>query len=55
LYERYSPCHPSCHHLRSEQIEVEDMNIPEVEGMDMVEKQDHLMNHRFGGGYGYGG
>jgi hypothetical protein len=40
LYERYSPRHPSCHHLRSEQIE--------VEGMDMVEKQDHPMNHRLG-------
>jgi hypothetical protein len=38
LYERYSPHHLSCHHLRSEQVE--------VEGMDMVEKQDHPMNHR---------
>jgi hypothetical protein len=24
------------------------MDMPEVEGMDMVEKQDHLMNHRLG-------
>jgi hypothetical protein len=56
LYERYSLHHPSCHHLRSEQIEVEGMDIPEVEGTDMVEVQDHPMNHRLeGGGYEYGG
>jgi hypothetical protein len=48
LYDRYSPHHPSCHHLRSEQVEVKGMDMPEVEGMDMVEKQDHLMNHRLG-------
>jgi hypothetical protein len=40
LYERYSPRHLSCHHLRSEQVE--------VEGMDMVEEQDHPMNHQLG-------
>jgi hypothetical protein len=40
LYERYCPRHPSCHHLRSEQVEVESMNMPEVEGIDMVEEQD---------------
>jgi hypothetical protein len=56
LYERYSLHHPSCHHLRSEQIEVEGMDIPEVEGTDMVEVQDHPMNHRLEGrGYEYGG
>jgi hypothetical protein len=38
LYERYSPHHLSCHHLRTEQVE--------VEGMDMVEEQNHPMNHR---------
>jgi hypothetical protein len=27
---------------------VEDMNIPDVEGMNMVEEQDHPMNHRVG-------
>jgi hypothetical protein len=48
LYERYSPHHPSCHHLRSEQVEVDGVDMPEVEGMDMIEKQDHLMNHRLG-------
>jgi hypothetical protein len=42
LYERYSPHHPSCHHLWSEQVE--------VEGMNMVEEQDHSMNHRLGEG-----
>jgi hypothetical protein len=40
LYERYSPCHPSCHHLCSEQVD--------VEGMDIVEEQDHPTNHRWG-------
>jgi hypothetical protein len=50
LYERYSPRHPSCHHLRSEQVEVKGMDMPEVEGMDMVEEQDHPMNHRLGEG-----
>jgi hypothetical protein len=48
LYERYSPHHPSCHHLRSEQVEVEGMDISEVEGMDMVDEQDHPTNHRLG-------
>jgi hypothetical protein len=40
LYERYYPRHLSCHHHRSEQVE--------VEGMDMIEEQDHPMNHRLG-------
>jgi hypothetical protein len=48
LYERYSPRHTSCQHLQSEQVEVEDMDMPEVERMYMVEEQDHLMNHRLG-------
>jgi hypothetical protein len=48
LYERYSPRHPSCHHLRSEQVEVEGMDMPAVEDMDMVEEQDHPTNHRLG-------
>jgi hypothetical protein len=48
LYERYSPRHPSCHHLRTENVEVEGMDIPEVEDMDIVEEQDHLTNHRLG-------
>jgi hypothetical protein len=45
LYERYSPRHSSCHHLRSEQVEVEGMNMPKVEGIDMIEEQDHPTNH----------
>jgi hypothetical protein len=48
LYEIYSPRHSSCHQLRSEQVEVEGMDIPEVDGMNMVEEQDHPMNHRLG-------
>jgi hypothetical protein len=40
LCDRYSLRHSSCHHLRSEQVE--------VEGMDMVEEQDHPTNHRLG-------
>jgi hypothetical protein len=48
LYERYSPHHLSCHHLRSEQVEVEDIDMPEVEGIDMVEEQDYLTNHQLG-------
>jgi hypothetical protein len=31
------------------------MDMPEVENMDMVEEQNHPMNHRLGGGYEYGG
>jgi hypothetical protein len=38
LYERYFFRHPSCHHIRSEHVEVEDM--------DMIEEQDHPTNHR---------
>jgi hypothetical protein len=38
LHERYSPRHPSCHHLQTKQVEVEGMDMPEVEGMDMVEE-----------------
>jgi hypothetical protein len=38
----------SCHHLWSEHVEVEGMHMPEVEGMYMVEEQDHLTNHRLG-------
>jgi hypothetical protein len=48
LYERYSPRHLSCHHLRTEQVEVEGMNMPEVDDIDMVEEQDHPTNHRLG-------
>jgi hypothetical protein len=48
LYGRCCSLHLSCHHLRSEQVEVDDMDIPEVEGMNMVEEQDHPMNHRLG-------
>jgi hypothetical protein len=48
LYERYSPYHPSCHHLRTEQVEVEGMDMSDVEGIDMVEEQDHPTNHRLG-------
>jgi hypothetical protein len=56
LYERYSFRHPSYHHIRSEQVEVESMDMskvegmdmPEVECMDMVEDQNHSTNHRLG-------
>jgi hypothetical protein len=40
LYEMYSPRHLSYHQLQSEQVE--------VEGIDMVEEQDHPTNHRLG-------
>jgi hypothetical protein len=40
LYERYCLRHLSYHHLRSKQVE--------VEGMVMVEEQDHPMNHQLG-------
>jgi hypothetical protein len=36
----------SCHHLRTEQVEVEGIDMSEVEGMDMVKEQDHPTNHR---------
>jgi hypothetical protein len=29
--------------------------MSEVEGIDMVEEQDHPTNHWLGGGYEYGG
>jgi hypothetical protein len=48
LHERYSPRHPSCHHLRSEQVEMEGIYISKVEVMDMVEEQNHPTNHRLG-------
>jgi hypothetical protein len=48
LYEMYPPRHLSCYQLRSEQVEVEGMDMPEVKGMDMVEEQDHPTNHRLG-------
>jgi hypothetical protein len=48
LYERCFPLHPSCHHLQSEQVEVEGMDKTEVEGMNVVEEYDHPMNHRLG-------
>jgi hypothetical protein len=37
LYERYSLRHPSCHHLWTERVEVEGMDMLKVEGMYMVE------------------
>jgi hypothetical protein len=40
LYGRCCPCHPSYHHLWSEHVE--------VEGINMFEKQDHPTNHQFG-------
>jgi hypothetical protein len=48
LYGRCYPLYPSCHHLWSEQIEVEGMDISEVEGMNMVDEQDHPTNHQLG-------
>jgi hypothetical protein len=48
LHERYSPHHPSCHHIQSEHVEVEVMDMLEVDGMDMVEEQNHPTNHRMG-------
>jgi hypothetical protein len=45
LYERYSPRHPSFHHLWSEQVEMDGMDMPEVKGMYMVEEHDHPTNH----------
>jgi hypothetical protein len=42
------PLHLSYHHLESEQIKVEGMDIPEVDGMNMVEENGHLTNHRLG-------
>jgi hypothetical protein len=42
----YSPIHPSCHHLQSKHVEVDGMNMLEVEGIDMVEKQDQPTNHQ---------
>jgi hypothetical protein len=38
--------HPSCHHLQSEQVDVEDMDMLEVEGVNMVKEHDHPSSHR---------
>jgi hypothetical protein len=48
LYGRCCPLHLNCHHLQSEQVEVEGMNMSEVDGMNIVEEQDHPTNHRLG-------
>jgi hypothetical protein len=48
LYGRCFPLHPSYHHLRSEHVEVEGMDIPEVVGTNMLEEHDHLMNYWLG-------
>jgi hypothetical protein len=46
LYERCFSFHPSCHHLQSELVDVEDMDMLEVEGLNMVKEHDHPSNHR---------
>jgi hypothetical protein len=38
LYGRCCPLHPTFHHLWSEQVEVEGMDMSEVEGMNMIEE-----------------
>jgi hypothetical protein len=48
LYRSYFPLYPSCHHFQYEQVEMEDMDMPEVEGMNMMEEHDHPLNHRLG-------
>jgi hypothetical protein len=48
LYERCFLLHLSYHHLQSEHVEVEDMDMTEVEGTNMVEEHDYLMNHQLG-------
>jgi hypothetical protein len=42
------PLHPSYHHLESEQIKVEGMDMSEVDGTNMVEEHGHPTNHRLG-------
>jgi hypothetical protein len=41
LYVRCFSLYLICHHLQSEQVEVEGMDMTEVDGMNMVEKHDH--------------
>jgi hypothetical protein len=36
LYGRCFPLHPSFHHIQSELVEMEGMDMPEVEDMNMV-------------------
>jgi hypothetical protein len=45
-YEMCFPLHQSCHHFQSEQVEVKDMDIPEVDDTNMLDDHDHLINHR---------
>jgi hypothetical protein len=45
MYERCFPLHPSCHHLQSEQDEVEGMDMTEVVGTNKVEEYDYPTNH----------
>jgi hypothetical protein len=42
------PLHSSCHHLQSEHVEVEDMDMAEVVGTNKVEEHNHPMNHQLG-------
>jgi hypothetical protein len=46
LYGRCCPRHLSCHHLQSEQVEAEGTDMSEVEGMNMVEEQNHPTNYQ---------
>jgi hypothetical protein len=51
LYGKCCPHHLSCHHLESEQVEADGTDMSKVEGMNMVEEQDHSMNHQLGEEY----
>jgi hypothetical protein len=48
LFRRCFPLHPICHHLQSEYVKVEGMDMPDVEGINMLEEHDHPSNHRSG-------
>jgi hypothetical protein len=46
LFGRCFPLHLSVHRLQSELVEVEGMNMPEVEGMYMLDEHERLSNQR---------
>jgi hypothetical protein len=46
LYVRCFLLYLRSHHLQSEHVEVEGMDMPDVDGINMVEEHDHPTNHR---------
>jgi hypothetical protein len=46
LFGRCFPLHLSGHHLQSEYVEVDGMNMSEVEGINMLDVDEHPLNQQ---------